>query len=64
MSINRPLMPGFLKKAEQKLLLNNPGIWSTRIHLVLYYGVLFLLFVTVLCFLEPRDVRASSNTRY
>ncbi|HEX6428645.1 MAG TPA: hypothetical protein VF008_13210 [Niastella sp.] len=57
MNINRPLMPRFLKKAEQKLLLNKPGIWSTRTHLVLYYGVLFILFLATLCFLEPTDVR-------
>lgn len=50
-------MPRFLKKAEQKLLLNKPGIWSTRTHLVLYYGVLFMLFLATLCFLEPTDVR-------
>lgn len=62
MSINRPLMPGFLKKAEQKLLLNHPGIWSTRIHLVLYYGVLFIGALAVLCFLEPKDVRAYTTT--
>jgi hypothetical protein len=57
MNINRPLVPRFLKKAEQKLLLNKPGIWSTRTHLVLYYGILFLLFLATLCFLEPTDVR-------
>lgn len=50
-------MPRFLKNAEQKLLLNKPGIWSTRTHLVLYYGVLFMLFQATLCFLEPTDVR-------
>lgn len=57
-------MPGFLKKAEQKLLLNYPGIWSTRIHLVLYYGVLFIGVLAVICFLEPKDVRANSTTQY
>lgn len=57
-------MPGFLKKAEQKLLLNKPGIWSARTHLVLYYGVLFILFLTGLCFLEPSDVRDHSTTEY
>jgi uncharacterized membrane protein len=62
MNIKRPLMPGFLKRAEQKLLLNKPGIWSTRVHLVLYYGILFLLLLTILCFLEPNDVRDYSTT--
>jgi len=57
-------MPGFLKRAEQKLLLNKPGIWSTRTHLVLYYGILFILLLTGLCFLEPTDLRARSTTDY
>ncbi len=64
MNINRPLVPRFLKKAEQKLLLNKPGIWSTRTHLVLYYGILFILFLTALCFIEPNDVRDYSTTPY
>lgn len=64
MNINRPLVPRFLKKAEQKLLLNKPGIWSTRTHLVLYYGILFLLFLAGLCFIEPNDVRDYSTTPY
>ena len=55
-------MPGFLKQAEQKLLLNKPGIWSTRVHLVVYYSVLFLLVLAVLCFLEPNDPRDYSTT--
>lgn len=54
-------MPGFLKRAEQKLLLNKPGIWSTRVHLVVYYGILFLLLLTILCFLEPNDPRDYST---
>jgi hypothetical protein len=62
MNIKRPLMPGFLKKAEQKLLLNKPGAWSTRTHLVLYYGLLFMLFLATLCFLERTDLRDYSTT--
>src|SRR5687767_14261194 len=57
MDMKRPLMPGFLKKAEQKLLLNKPGLWSTRIHLVLYYGILFMAVLAVVCFLDPLDMR-------
>lgn len=55
-------MPGFLKRAEQKLLLNKPGIWSTRIHLVVYYGILFLLVLGIICFLEPNDPKAYSTS--
>ena len=55
-------MPGFLKRAEQKLLLNKPGIWSTRIHLVVYYGILFILVLGIICFLEPNDPRDYSTS--
>src|SRR3954467_529803 len=64
MKIERPLLPGFLKRAEQKLLLNKPGIWSTRTHLVLYYGILFIAGLTGLCFLENSDVKERSTTSY
>jgi hypothetical protein len=62
MNIKRPLVPGFLKTAEEKLLLNKPGIWSTRTHLVLYYGIIFMLFLTGICFLEQNDVRDYSTS--
>lgn len=55
-------MPGFLKRADQKLLLNNPLIYSTRVHLVLYYGILFILLLTGLSFLAPIDVRDYSRS--
>jgi hypothetical protein len=64
MKIERPLVPGFLKRAEQKLLLNKPGIWSTRTHLVAYYGALFILALAGLCFLERNDVRDHSSNAY
>jgi hypothetical protein len=64
MNIKRPLVPGFLKTVEQKLLLNKPGIWSARTHLVLYYGILFMLVLAGLCFLEPSDLRQYSTSGY
>ena len=64
MKIERPLVPGFLKRAEQKLLLNKPGIWSTRTHLVVYYGALFILALAGLCFLERNDVREYSSNAH
>ena len=64
MNINRPLMPGFLKRAEQKLLLNKPLIWSTRVHLVLYYGILFNLLLAGLSYLAPMKIMGRSTTEY
>ena len=57
-------MPGFLKRAEQKLLLNNPLIWSTRVHLVLYYGILYNLLLAGLSYLAPMNLMGRSNTEY
>ncbi len=64
MNINRPLMPGFLKRAEQKLLLNKPLIWSTRVHLVLYYGILFNLLLAGLSYLAPMEILGRSEAGY
>jgi hypothetical protein len=57
-------MPGFLKRAEQKLLLNKPLIWSTRVHLVLYYGILFNLLLAGICFLVPMHFLDESDAEY
>ncbi|WP_133053849.1 hypothetical protein [Niastella yeongjuensis] len=57
-------MPGFLKRAEQKLLLNKPLIWSTRVHLVLYYGILYNLLLAGLCFVAPIDLTGYSHAPY
>jgi hypothetical protein len=57
-------MPGFLKRAEQKLLLNKPLIWSTRVHLVLYFGILFNLLLTGICFLAPMELLERSIAGY
>jgi hypothetical protein len=57
-------MPGFLKRAEQKLLLNQPLIWSTRVHLVLYYGILYNLLLAGLCFVTPMEVLDRSEAGY
>ncbi|WP_240348024.1 hypothetical protein [Longitalea arenae] len=62
MNLKRPLVPGFLKKADEKLLLHKPGIWSTRAHLVVYYGILFMLLLAGICFLEQNDVRDYSTS--
>ncbi len=57
-------MPGFLKRAEQKLLQHNPLVWSTRVHLVLYYGILFNVLLAGLCFLSPMEALGRSKAAY
>jgi hypothetical protein len=61
MKSKRFLIPGFLNKADDSLLLNNPVIWTTRTHLVVYYTFLFAFVLTLLCFIVPEDPRNESN---
>lgn len=63
-NIKRPLVPKFLQRAEQKLLLKKPGIWSTRAHLVLYYSILLIIGLAIVSFLEPVDIRSRSTSDY
>jgi hypothetical protein len=61
MNLNRPLTPAFLKKWDEKLLLKNPDGWSSRTHLAVYYSVLLMSALTVICFTVPNDPRTRSN---
>ena len=59
--MNRPLCPPFLKEWDRYLLLNNTDTWSTRIHLLVYYCLLFMIALTLICFVVPNDPREYSN---
>lgn len=61
MKSKRFLLPGFLTKADNYLLLNKPVIWTTRAHLVVYYTILFSIVLTLLCVIVPDDPRNDSN---
>lgn len=56
----RPLVPKFLNKLDNSLLLNRPDTWSTRFHLVIYYSLLFMIALTAICFVIPTDHRAKT----
>jgi hypothetical protein len=61
---NRPLVPNFLKKLDKYLLMNLPEIWSSRVHLVLYYGSIFCSVLAAICFLQSNDPRTNSTIEY
>lgn len=61
MHTKRPLVPGFLNKLDAYLLLNKPAIWSARAHLVIYYGLLFIVALAVLCYIIPDDPRTRTT---
>ncbi|MBS1567176.1 MAG: hypothetical protein JST39_22525, partial [Bacteroidetes bacterium] len=57
----RPLVPGFLKKFDEYLLINKPVIWSARTHLVVWYALLFAAVLSFFCFIVPFDAREQSD---
>lgn len=60
-NLNRPLVPGFLKRLDRKLLLNHPDTWSTRLHLVIWYALLFMLFCGLFAVMYTFDPRVNNN---
>lgn len=64
MQTKRPLAPGFLNQLDQRLLLNKPETWSSRTHLVLYYGLLIILAIAAISFIVPDDPRSDSPAGY
>jgi len=61
MKFNRPLTPPFVRQLDKYLLLNKPDTWSARAHLVVYYGLVFILLLAAICFVAPNDPRTDSN---
>jgi hypothetical protein len=57
----RPFAPAFLQKLNHKLLRNNPQVWQTRTHWVLFFAVLFAAALAAFCFLVFFDARQYSN---
>lgn len=61
MKIKRPLAPDFIDKLDTDLLLHKPSTWSSRTHLVVYYGLLFIAAITALSFMSNADPRKNSE---
>lgn len=55
--MQRPLVPAFLKKWEERLLLRRPEVWSARAHIVLWYGLVFMAVLALISYLVPDDPR-------
>jgi len=64
MEKKRILAPSFINKLDKQLLKNNPVTWSTRIHLVLYYGILFSALILLISFIAPTDPRNETVIYY
>ncbi|MCC5943681.1 MAG: hypothetical protein JJT94_02000 [Bernardetiaceae bacterium] len=51
--LQKLLTPPFLSRLDKHLLLNYPAIWATKVHYVLFYGVLSFVLLFGLTFLFP-----------
>jgi hypothetical protein len=60
----RPLAPRFINKLDDYLLRNKPDTWTTRVHLVLYYTLMYALGLAVLCFVVPDNPLRDSYYGY
>ncbi len=60
----RPLAPRFITKLDDYLLKNRPDTWTTRVHLVIYYTLLYAIGLSILCFVIPDNPLRTSFTGY
>lgn len=63
-SINRPLVPGFLKRLDKKLMSDFPLIWTLRVHFVIWYAILAILVSSIYFFIKPDDPRLDSSVYF
>lgn len=46
-----------MKKLDEKLLKNKPGVWASRVHLIVYFVALFAVVLFVFCYFSFSDAR-------
>ncbi|MBG9375699.1 hypothetical protein I5907_05605 [Panacibacter sp. DH6] len=57
----RPFIPAFLKRFDDKFLKNNPELWSTRAHLVIYYCIVINIVLALTCYIIPAHALADTT---
>lgn len=57
----KKLIPNFLKKIDSYLLLNGPIIWISKIHYVLFFGLLMWLFSALIGLIIPINLFQSQD---
>lgn len=60
-SMNRPLVPGWLKKIDRKLMSDYPLLWTLRVHFVIWYVILAGLISAIYFCIKPDDPRQDST---
>ena len=58
------LIPAFLKKIDQKLLINNPILWVLKVHYLLFWQACFSIFSLLLCYLIPQSLGNYPETAF
>jgi hypothetical protein len=61
MKPKKSFAPVFLHKWDEWLLINKPDTWSARTHWVLYYAIIFMIGLGLICFFVPNDPRNYSS---
>ncbi len=57
----RPFVPSFLNRFDDYLLKHSPEIWSARAHLVVYFGMLFMVVSAFFSFIVPDEPKSDSD---
>lgn len=60
-SLNRPLIPGFLRKLDERWMADKPLWWSLRLHLIAWYVLLTLAIAGLYLFLKPDNPRIDTT---
>jgi hypothetical protein len=60
----RPLAPRFITQLDDYLLINRPDTWSSRIHLVVYYTLIYSVALGLICAFMPNDPLRDSNIEF
>lgn len=64
MKIFKFIVPNILIKLDNWLLKNKPNLWSTKLHWVLWYSLIFILFNTILACITPINFLNKSTAEY
>lgn len=60
----RPLAPRFINQLDDYLLINRPDTWSSRIHLVVYYTLIYSIALGLICAFIPNNPLRDSNIEF
>ncbi len=57
----KKIAPKFLKRIDEYLLANHPILWISKLHYVVWYGLLLYLFSGLLGYVMPINLTSSTD---